>query len=190
MSADQLGHARRSVPRNSTFHAGREPFLKRLLDLMARSIARDDGDDPGDEDIRAQILADLVDDPAVRRTLNLMWLPISPERLVRLLLSDRPTLARAADGLLSPAAQAVLLRPADAPWTVDDVPLLDEAAERLGVYTPPARTASVGDDDYRELVVVDPFARERPTTTVAERALADRDWQVRQNAEDMLNPRG
>ena len=176
LTSEQLGQARRAAPRNGTFHAGREPFLRRALELMARTIAKEDGDDPADDDVRAQILADLVDDPSVRRTLNLMWLPISPERLVRLLLSDSATLARAADGLLSASAQALLLRPADAPWTVDDVPLLDEAAERLGVFIPPSRTAASGEDDYRELVVVDPFARERPTTTVAERALADRDW--------------
>jgi hypothetical protein len=105
-----------------------------------------------------------------------MWLPITPERLVRLLLSDADTLARAADGLLSSEQQRTLLRDPTAPWTVDDVPLLDEAADRLGAYAPPPRTSAAAEDDYRELVVTDPLARERLTTTVAERALADRDW--------------
>ena len=52
---------------------------------------------------------------------------------MRRLLSDPATLSAAADGLLSAEQQRAILRPADAPWTVDDVPLLDEAAERLGV---------------------------------------------------------
>ncbi len=137
VTAAQLADARRTVPRNGTFHANREPFLRRVLDALSRNRARSLGEDPGDPDIRQARLADLVDDTEVRRTLNLMWLPTTPERLVRRLLSDPATLAAAADGLLSPAQQRAILRPADAPWTVDDVPLLDEAAERLGVLPGP-----------------------------------------------------
>ena len=176
-SAGQLAEARRGLPRNGTFHANRDPFLRRVLDFLARSRARALGGDPGDPDVREAALQDLVEDTEVRRTLNLMWLPITPERLVGLLLSDPGTLAAAADGLLTEQQQATLLRDRYAPWTVDDVPLLDEAADRLGDPVAPARAPSArSDDDYAELQVRDPLARERPSTTVAERALSDRGW--------------
>jgi nucleotide-binding universal stress UspA family protein len=164
------------VPRNGSFHANRDPFLRRVLDALARNRARSLGEDPGDPDIRQARLSDLVDDTEVRRTLNLMWLPTTPERLVRRLLSDQATLAAAADGLLSAQQQRALIRPADAPWTVDDVPLLDEAAERLGVLPVPVRAAPRTEDDYAELSAGDPFAQDRPSTTVAERAMSDRTW--------------
>ncbi len=176
VSAGQLTQARADVPRRATFHGGREPFLRRVLDLLARDHAVRRGDDPSDPDVRAAHLADLVDDPEVRRTVNLMWLPTTPERLVGRLLSDPATLAAAAEGLLDAAAQRVLLRPPGSPWTVDDVPLLEEAAERLGEFVPPTPRVTALPDDYAELTVYDPFARDRPAGTLADRAMADRDW--------------
>jgi DNA helicase IV len=175
ITAAQLLDARRGVPRNGSFHANREPFLRRVLDLMCRTRARDLGEDPGDPEVRQALLGDLVDDVEVRRTLNLMWLPITPERLVARLLSDPATLARAAQGLLSPRQQQLLMRAHDAPWTVDDVPLLDEAAERLGALpVAPRPAARPTEEDYAELYVGGQDSR--PTTTVAERALLDRSW--------------
>ena len=106
VTATQLADARRSVPRNGTFHANREPFLRRVLDHLSRNRARSLGEDPGDPDIRQARLSDLVDDTEVRRTLNLMWLPTTPERLVRRLLSDPATLAAAAAGLLTASSSA------------------------------------------------------------------------------------
>lgn len=176
ISAQQLADARRSVPRSATFHAGREPFLRRVLELLCRDRARRLGDDPGDPDVMQQLLADLVEDTEVRRTLNLMWLPTTPERLVDRLLSDPATLRAAAEGILSEAQQRALLRAPGAPWTVDDVPLLDEAAERLGTFVRPTRTSARTEEGYAELSVEDPFARTRPSTTVAERAMDDRGW--------------
>jgi hypothetical protein len=177
VTARQLAHARASLPRNGTFHGNREPFLRRVLEIMARGRAVDRNEDSSDPDIRQDILNDLVDDTNLRRVLNLMWLPTTPERLIGRLLSDPPMLAQAAHGLLSGAQQRILLRPAESPWTVDDVPLLDEASERLGTFEAPVRTSAPSDaDDYRELVLVDPFARRTPTTTVAERAMSDRTW--------------
>ncbi len=177
ITAAQLAEALRGVPRNGTFHANREPFLRRVLDILCRNRARTLGEDPTDPDVRESLLADLIDDTEVRRTLNLMWLPISPQRLVSRLLSDPRTLSDASAGLLSANEQGLLLRTPDAPWTVDDVPLLDEAAERLGQRVSAARpTVTRDEDDYAELRVVDPLARDRPTTTVAERALSDRSW--------------
>jgi DNA helicase IV len=177
ITAAQLAEARGSVPRNATFHGGREPFLRRVLDHVTRHRARQRNEDASDPDIRQDILADLVEDANLRRTLNLMWLPTTPERLVTRVLSDPATLAQAAAGLLSDAQQRTLLRSPGDPWTIDDVPLLDEAAERLGTYEPPARPApSTGEDDYRELVVHDSSPRSAHSNTVAERAMTDRAW--------------
>jgi DNA helicase IV len=176
ITAAQLAEARKSVPRNATFHAGREPFLRRALDHLSRDRAKRRGEDPTDPDIRLTHLLDLVDEPAVRRTLNLMWLPITPERLLRLLLTDADFLATAAAGLLTPEQQRLLLRSPEAPWTVDDAALLDEAADRLGEFVRPTASVERDDPDYAELHVDDPHARNRPSTTVAERAMADRDW--------------
>lgn len=176
ITAAQLADARKGVPRNGSFHGNREPFLKRALDHLSRYRAAQRGEDPADPDIRLAHLQDLVEEPAVRRTLNLMWLPITPERLVTLLLTDAETLAAAAHGLLSPEQQAAILRAPDAPWTIDDAPLLDEAADRLGEFVRPTPVTSRENPDYAELQVEDPFARHRPTSTVAERAGADREW--------------
>lgn len=176
VTSAELSDAQRSVPRQATFHAGREPFLRRVLDALSRDRARRQGHDPGDPDVRQAMLEDIVDDPAVRRELNVMWLPTTPERVIDRLLSDPVTLASAADGILSADQQRTILRAPGSPWTVDDVPLLDEAAERLGPFVRPGRVAESGEPDYAELSAVDPFASSRPSTTVAERALADRDW--------------
>jgi DNA helicase IV len=177
ITAAQLADARASLPRHGTFHSNREPFLRRVLDVMARGRAVERREDSSDPDIRQDIVNDLVDDAHLRRVLNLMWLPTTPEQLIGRLLSDGETMALAADGLLTRAQQRVLLREKGTPWTVDDVPLLDEAADRLGRFERPVRTAAISDqDEYRELVVEDPSARRTLTTTVAERAMSDRSW--------------
>jgi DNA helicase IV len=177
ITAAQLADARHTLPRNGTFHSNRDPFLRRVLEIMARARAQQRNEDSTDPDIRQDILNDLTDDTNVRRVLNLMWLPTTPEQLVTRLLTDPRTLAEAARGLLDEAQQRALLRAPDSPWTIDDVPLLDEAADRLGTFEPPARSsAPVEEDGYRELRIVDPNERHRLSTTVAERAMTDRTW--------------
>jgi len=177
ITAQQLADIKAGLPRNAGYHANREPFLRRVIDILAKDRARQRQEDPSDPEIRQEIINDIVDDVHLRRELNLMWLPTTPERLIARLLSNPDALARAAQGLLTREQQATLLRPIEAPWTVDDVPLLDEAAERLGEYEIPARVVRQDPaDDYRELVVVDPRAVHRPSTTVAERAMSDRTW--------------
>lgn len=174
ITARALEDARRGVPRHATFHEGRDPFLRKVLDVLARDLCRRRGDDPGDPDARQQAIEDLIDDRHVRRTLNLMWLPITPEQLIDRLLSDASMLRSCARGVLSSSEVDVLLRAARSPWSSDDIPLLDEAATLLGDYEPPRTATSAPEVD--ELVVFDAFARSTPTTTLAERALADREW--------------
>lgn len=145
----------------------------------ARNVARDTGHDPSDDDYCQDIVASLVEDPAIRREFNLMWLPTTPERIIARLLTDRSALAEAAAGILDRAEQHLLLRPSTDEWTVDDVPLLDEAAYLLGPWTPP--TAVTQQEDYRELQASDAY-RIKPernsgvSISVAERAIEDREW--------------
>ncbi len=176
VTAGRLAAAVAATPRRATYHDGREPFLRRILDHLARDRARRRGEDGDDPDVRAAHLADLVDDPNVRRSLNLMWLPTTPERLVSALLTDPHALARAAAGRLDPTAQRRLLRPPGSPWTVDDVPLLDEAAELLGPFTPPPTRSPVVEEGYAELHVPEGRSTRRTAAPLADRALADRTW--------------
>lgn len=79
-------------------------------------------------------------DPAVRAAVDGLWPPLTARQVVGDLLSDPDRLASAAAGAeqlsagqgLTEDERRLLLRPADAPWTMGDVPLLDEAAELLG----------------------------------------------------------
>ena len=176
---DEIQAAARGISRTRNFHAGRDPFLRRLLLAAARNIARDTGHDPHDDEYCQDIIASLVEDSAVRREFNLMWLPTTPERIIGQLLTDPAVLAHAARGVLSEHEQHLLLRSMAHDWSVDDVPLLDEVAQLLGPWTPPA--AVPHEQDYRELQASDAY-RIKPeragsrSTSVAERAIEDREW--------------
>ncbi|MBB6172086.1 DNA helicase IV [Nocardiopsis mwathae] len=70
---------------------------------------------------------------AVRRGLDELWPLLTPQRLVEELFADDAALARAgAAAGLAEAEWRTLRRPPGSPWTVGDIPLLDEAAELLG----------------------------------------------------------
>ena len=92
------------------------------------------------QDNRADLLDELRDSADVRRELNLTWMPLTPEQLLRD-LSRRRRCSRTAPHL-SPAERSLLLRDRSAPWTEADVPLLDEAAELLGEDESAARLAA------------------------------------------------
>ncbi|GGP09418.1 AAA family ATPase [Nonomuraea glycinis] len=78
-------------------------------------------------------------EPEVRRALDALWPELTPQRLIAWLLASPRTLRALAPPGLDWRA---LVRPADAAWTVDDVPLLDEAAELLGEDDSAEREAS------------------------------------------------
>jgi DNA helicase IV len=82
------------------------------------------------------------------RVLKAAWPVVSPERLVRSLLSSRPALAEAAEGVLSPAEQKLLVRRASV-WSDGDVALLDEAHTLL--VGPPRRFGHVIVDEAQDL---------------------------------------
>jgi len=82
------------------------------------------------------------------RVLKAAWPIVSPEKLVRSLLSSRSALAEAADGILEPAEQKLLVRRASA-WSDGDIALLDEAHALLG--TPPRTYGHVIVDEAQDL---------------------------------------
>ncbi len=82
------------------------------------------------------------------RVLKAAWPIVSPEKLVRSLLSSRTALAEAADGILEPAEQRLLVRRASA-WSDGDIALLDEAHALLG--TPPRTYGHVIVDEAQDL---------------------------------------
>lgn len=119
--------ARRSgKPHNEARVVFVKDLLLHLADQMARALGtRLDADERGDA------IADLRAAVDVRRAVNLAWMPLDPRGVLARLLSNPDELA-AAGPWLTTREVAALVRPRDAPVTVDDVPLLDEAAELLG----------------------------------------------------------
>jgi len=194
--AGARGRARRTRKPHNAARAG---YLKDLLwhltgelaESMRTELTRDNRDD---------LLEELRDSADVRRELNLTWMPLTPEHLLRDLFSSPERLADATPDL-SPEERGLLLRERDAPWTVADVPLLDEAAELLGEDDTAARldarrrsaerAAEVGyaqaslrssGADRADGIRVSAetlaarFADSGPSLTVAERAESDRAW--------------
>src|SRR5919199_313473 len=125
--SDARGRARQGGrPHNEA----RTTFVRHVLDDLARQLSQARGLDAGED--RADLLAELRAELAVRREVNLLWMPLTAQRLVEDLFARPERLAPAAGGLLSAAEQRLLRREKGAPWTVSDVPLLDEAAELIG----------------------------------------------------------
>ena len=69
------------------------------------------------------------------RVLKAAWPSVSPDKLVRSLLTSKAALAAAADGILEPGEQKLLAR-RGAGWSDADVPLLDEARSLLDAAPP------------------------------------------------------
>jgi DNA helicase IV len=187
------GRARRT---RKPHNAAREGYLKDLLwhltgelaESMRTDLTRDNRDD---------LLDELRDSPDVRRELNLSWMPLTPEQLLRDLFSSPERLADATPDL-SPEERSLLLRGRDARWTVADVPLLDEAAELLGEDDTASQLAMRRQSAERAAEVgfaqaslqssgaggglvsaetlAARFADSGPSLTVAERAESDRAW--------------
>ncbi|HEV8463101.1 MAG TPA: UvrD-helicase domain-containing protein [Gaiellaceae bacterium] len=82
------------------------------------------------------------------RVLKAAWPVVSPDKLVRSLLTSRAALAEAADGILDADEQKLLLR-RGAGWSDGDVPLLDEARTLLA--EPPRLFGHVIVDEAQDL---------------------------------------
>ncbi|GAA0392939.1 AAA family ATPase [Acrocarpospora corrugata] len=168
-------------------NVGRKLFTLDLLRALARDEARqlDAPDDPEDLEYARKLL---WQEPQVKAAVDGLWPALTPYRLVAELFADGERLAAAK---LSQA----LLRPLDAPWTVDDVPLLDEAAELLGEEprTQAERRAAeraraeeelyarevltiTGQEDIDAAAFADWHHDQGPDRSTASRAVADRAW--------------
>ena len=174
-------------------NVARRSYALAMLDLLAEQLATARGLDV--QTRRPDLIADLRDSPDVRREVNLAWMPLSPQQVITDLLSDPLRLAEAA-GSLTQDERALLLRPADYPWTPADVPLLDEAAECLGADDEADRRAEARanieraqEAEYAQAVLemtgtrgvsaeqlIDRYAEQTSSMTVAERASTDREW--------------
>ncbi|WP_084040288.1 PhoH family protein [Demequina sp. NBRC 110053] len=171
----------------------RAVFAKDMISrLTAQLMEQLDG--LGDADDRVQLERDVRDNKTIRIALNLCWLPVSPAQLLRDLFSKAHLLDHAA-AAMPRRERDLLLRPASAPFTEADIPLLDEAAELLGDMPGDAPRASTIEATDEELAyaqdVLDTFggdgmvsaeslaARMRggeARLSVAERAIRDRTW--------------
>ena len=81
--------------------------------------------------VRADMMQQLCMNDDLRKTLNLAWLPMTGEWLVDQLFAKPQQLRRFAPWLEERDIKT-LTRPKGSPFTVSDVPLLDEAMELLG----------------------------------------------------------
>jgi DNA helicase IV len=177
----------------------RVTFVKDLLRHLAGQLAQQMGQTLSDE-LRQELDADLRDSRDVRVNLNLLWMPLTPQRFLQDLFATPLRLASAATSL-TPAQRRLLERDRDQPFTVSDVPLLDEVAELIGEDGEAARaqgrlrsaerasevayakevlgmTGLVSPDapGLSAEMLADQFAELGPALSVAERAEADRSW--------------
>ncbi|MGW1004368.1 HelD family protein [Streptomyces sp. NPDC002520] len=119
-------------------NAAREHFEGHILNTLTELYAERVGTDPYDggslldpADV-TQIRDELAENPEVWAAIDQLWPRLTPERLVADFLAD-PV------GYVSDDDVAAIRRPVTRQWTVADVPLLDEAAELLGVDERAAR---------------------------------------------------
>lgn len=185
--------ARRSArPHN----VARKTYATAVLDAVVRRWAQEKGLDLDSE--QGYLLQSLRESPDARREINLCWMPTTPEQLLRRLYADPELLARHGRNLSS-RDRALLHRPADAPWTAADLPLLDELAVLLGRLEDPqeerarrARAAErAAEVSYAEHAISEDgiggglvdaetlaarFAEPGARLSLADRAAADREW--------------
>jgi DNA helicase IV len=172
-------------------NVARKLFITEMLTALARAEARTLDRPLEGEDVPFA-RARLWDEQPVRDALDPLWPLLTPQRLLAGFY--------AAPTGVSSSERRLLSRP-DAPdaWTVADVPLLDEAAELLGVDNSAQRRARRAVERERRLE--EKYAREvleitgivdlgmvdaatlaewnrdnGPALTTAERAAADRSW--------------
>ncbi len=199
LTREDVRAARREARASHKPHnAARGVFVRAALERLAVNYEqglRATGTPVLPED-RPDILSTLRHDPQVRRALNLAWLPYTAQQFLRILFAHPERMAAAAPRSLASHTH-LLVRPKDAPWTVEDVPLLDEVAELLGEDDAPeemrrrkasrdheesvsyAREVLENIDSYGIVRAEDlaaQMARARDGRTLAERAAAERTW--------------
>ena len=133
-----LTRCRTTARRASRLHnLGRPAFARALVEVVAQRYGdrigadvRDGGNLLDRRDVEA-LEAEIAAEPAVHRLVDELWPVLTPEQLLTDLYADPAGIRRATKGWTDSDC-ALLERPADAPWTPADVPLLEEADELLG----------------------------------------------------------
>ncbi|SDI96374.1 DNA helicase IV [Frankineae bacterium MT45] len=198
LEPDDVRHARDKARRSSQRHnQARTTFVKEVLRSLVRQLADARGVEL-DADARATLTAELYESRDVRREINLLWLPLSAERLLRDLYADDAYRIPATRSLRG-SERDLLRRPRSAPWTISDVPLLDEAAELLGpdeskLYADNSEAVAAAErkaeveyadavqDTFggKEFISAEELAQRYQETvtlgSVADRAAGDREW--------------
>ncbi|WP_114856587.1 ATP-binding domain-containing protein [Brachybacterium sp. YJGR34] len=199
LSREMVRAARREARATHKPHnAARAVFVRAAMDRLVEKYekaltARGHTIVPED---RGDLLSDLRHDPEVKRVLNLAWLPYTPQGFLRILLSRPDRLAAAAPRSLADRVD-LLVRPKSEPWTIEDIPLLDEVAELLGEDAAPAEARAkddaerrTADVEYARKVIenidssgiiraedlADQVSQVRDGRTLAERASSERSW--------------
>jgi DNA helicase IV len=115
------------------YQVGREHLRDWLVERCLRHLEHTEGLNALDSP--AEVQRSLGARPEVRAFLQRAWPAVDPVRLVFRLLTERPFLAEAADGILSDQEQELLgwarrpRSPRAAPWSVTDAFLVDEAVD-------------------------------------------------------------
>ncbi len=197
LEPDDVRAAQERARRSSRPHnVARRTYATAVLDALVRRWAEEKGLDLESE--HGYLLQSLRESRDARREINLRWMPTTPEQLLRRLYADPELLARHGRGL-SAEERRLLHRPADAPWTAADLPLLDELAVLLGrlenqqderarlareaeraaavAYAEHAiREDGIGGGIVDAQTLAARFAAPEARLSIAERAAADREW--------------
>jgi DNA helicase IV len=116
-------------------NVARQQFQKTVLNALTKKLAeqlRSHGSTIDEADY-SWLREDLRASHDVRVALNTAWLPLTPQKFLQDLYA-RPNWLATLTPRWSPERRGLLRRDRDAPFTVSDVPLLDEAAELLGEF--------------------------------------------------------
>jgi DNA helicase IV len=128
--ADAVRHAQRT---GKPHNVARIAFVGHALGALTSRLAaqlRARGQTLDDEDL-AVLREDVRTSYDARVLLNTAWLPLTPQKLLGDLFA-RPQWLAELTPRWSEEKRALLLRGRERPFTISDVPLLDEAAELLG----------------------------------------------------------
>lgn len=139
-----IAHAARDRARTTALphNLARPYFAFAVIDALTEQLADRLGADPyggpnllGPDDV-AQLGKEIATSSEVHAAIDALWPHLTPERLVAEFLEDPTHL---------PAEEAALIRRTEGEWTPADVPLLDEAAELLGVDDSARQAAAARD---------------------------------------------
>lgn len=178
--------ARRALSLEPQYNLARPIFLTSLMKKIVNQLAQKREIDLDDEYERDELMQEVRESLQARRELNLLWMPRSPEQVLRFLFTNPNYLFSAASGTFTDKELKLLHRDSYGS-SVYDIPLLDELAELLGPLDDESEQAV--HDSERDLAqaaaygtgvdaeqLLSRYKAADSSGTVAERALADREW--------------